>query len=470
MPRTIAVVGGGVAGLVAARTLLLTGASVIVLEATPAPGGAIRAGLLDDVTIDVGAEAFAITRPETRALIDELGLGDHVVSPRRSDAHLLLDDGLFPMPHAMLGVPTSLAADDVVAVLGPEAAAAAQALDAAPPTSADLADPTESLGSLVRRRMSPAVVDRILAPVVGGVHAMHPDLVEAEAVLPGLRAAAAQTGSLAAGAARLRAASGVPGAAIAGLRGGMSTLVTALADDVAARGGRIRTGAQVVAVDPHDGQWRVRTSDEELLVDDLVMAVDAPTATRLLAAVPTVAHALGAIGVGDVAVVALVVDSTALDDDPVGSGVLVGPGHPTVRAKALTHASAKWGWIREAYGPGRHLVRLSYGRDGRIDEAIDDLGAIAAADLVRITGADDAVVRDVQVVRWDRSLVHPAPGHRERVAAVRSAVDDVPHLAVVGAGLGGNGLAGTIATSASVTDQLAGQPAEHTMGDWHRDR
>lgn len=455
MPRTVAIVGGGVAGLVAARTLLQAGDDVTVLEAGPQPGGAIRAGALDGVTVDVGAEAFAITRPETRSLVEELGLGDLIVAPRRSDAHLLLADGLFAMPHAMLGVPTSLDAPDVIAVLGTEAAIHGARLDAEPLTEADVADPRVSLGALVRMRMGDAVVDRILAPVVGGVHAMHPDLVEAEAALPGLRAAAVQGGSLAAGAARLRAASGVPGAAIAGLRGGMSTLVTALADDVTARGGHLRPGTPVAGIHADGSRWLLELGDGTLRADAVVVAIDAPAAARLLADLPRSAHALGSISVGDVAVVALVVESARLDDDPVGSGVLVGAGHPTVHAKAMTHASAKWAWIREAYGPGRHLVRLSYGRDGRIDEPFDDLVEIATADLSRITGADDVVVRDTRVVRWDRSLVHPAPGHRERVASVRAAVADVPGLAVVGAGLGGNGLAGTIATGASVAEQLA---------------
>ena len=461
MPRSVAIVGGGVAGLVAARSLLANGDTVTVLEASSLPGGAIRSGLLDGVEVDVGAEAFAVTRPETRALIDDLGLADHVVAPRRSDAHLLLDDGMHAMPHAMLGVPTSLTAAEVVSVLGTDAAAAAELADSIPLTGGDLSDATMTLGDLVRMRMGEAVVDRILTPVVGGVHAMHPDLVEAESVIPGLRAAAVDADSLAAGAARLRAASGVPGAAIAGLRAGMSTLVDALARAVSVAGADMRTGAAVSAVVPDASRWIVRTMTDDLVVDAVVVAIDAPAAAHVLGAVPDVADALAAIAVGDVAVVALVVEAPGLDADPVGSGVLVGPGHPSVRAKAMTHASAKWDWIREAYGPGRHLVRLSYGRDGHISEPLDDLVGIAAADLAAITGVTDVTVLDARVVRWDRSLVRPAPGHRHRVAAVRATTAEVPGLAVVGAGLGGNGLAGTIATSASVAQQLA----DRTIGD-----
>ena len=50
--------------------------------------------------------------------------------------------------------------------------------------------------------------------------------------------------------------------------------------------------------------------------------------------------------------------------------MLVAPGSTpgAVRAKALTHATAKWPWlarrVRDAAGPGWHVVRLSYGRIG----------------------------------------------------------------------------------------------------------
>jgi oxygen-dependent protoporphyrinogen oxidase len=113
----------------------------------------------------------------------------------------------------------------------------------------------------------------------------------------------------------------------------------------------------------------------------------------------------------------------------------------------MTHVSAKWEWVRTAYGPGRHLVRLSYGRNGRVDEPMAELPEIALADLRAITGAEDIDVEESRVIRWDRSLVRPAPGHRDRVAAIRSATEAVTGLSVIGAGLGGNGLAGTIAAA-----------------------
>ena len=451
MARTIVVVGGGVAGLVAARQLAGEGHLVTVLEASDRTGGALRSATLAGVAVDVGAEAFAVTRPETRSLIDELGLATDVVTPRRSDARLLLPDGTYAMPHAMLGVPTDLLAPSVIDILGEEAAASARTLDSRAPGPLD---PEITLGALVRERMGDTVADRILTPVVAGVHAADPDLVECEAVIPGLLRALAETGSLAAAAARLRSASGVPGAAIAGLRGGMTTLVAALEQDVTRLGVDVRVGSPVRGVTRRGNGWSVTLDDATLATDDLVLAVDAPAAARLLDAERGPREALARIAVGDIAVVAMVLAAPELDDDPVGSGLLVAPGHPSVVAKALTHASAKWAWIREAYGPGRHLVRLSYGRDGRVQEGMDDLPAIARADVSAIFALDEPDVVDLRITRWDRSLVFPRSGHRDAVAGVREAVAAAPGLAVIGAGIGGNGLAGTIALARSVSEHL----------------
>jgi protoporphyrinogen/coproporphyrinogen III oxidase len=449
--RSVLVVGGGVAGLVAARALAEAQHDVLLVEASAYLGGAVRSTKLSGIDIDTGAEAFAVTRTETQRLIDELGFTPEVVAPRRSDARLLLSDGMYEMPHAMLGVPTNLSAMSVVKILGESAAAFAQELDSRTPS--DLSAET-TLGALVRDRMGEQVVDRILTPVVAGVHAAHPDLVECEAVIPGLVRAVMETGSLALAAEKLRSASGVPGAAIAGLRGGMTTLIKALEDDALSLGVNVEISAHVHEVSRTPDGWSAIVGNRTVFADDLVLAIDAPTAARMLVSEPEVRNALARIAVGDVAVVAMVLNAPQLDDDPVGSGLLVAPHHPTVTAKALTHVTAKWDWTRSAFGPARHLVRLSYGRDGVVEERFDDLPSIARADVSAIFGLDTPDVIDLTVTRWDRSLVFPRSGHRAAVEDVHTAVADTPRLAVIGAGLGGNGLAGTIALARSVSEQL----------------
>lgn len=448
---TVAVIGGGLGGLVAARDLARDGVDVQVFEASEIFGGSIRSAPFGSGSVDLGAEAFAVTRLDCLSLIDELGLADEVVYPRRSDARILIDDTTYALPESVLGLPTDLRSASVLALIGEAAAAHALRRDAETPTIS--LDPHVTLGHLARERMGDAVADRILTPIVGGVHAISPDLVEAEAILPGLLSALRAEGSLAGAARRLRA--GQPAATVAGLRGGMTTLVAALLGDLRRFEVALMPSARVTSVRCTKHGWAVMVGGARFEADALVIAVDARTAATLLSEESAVlGDRLLRISVGDVATVALLVASTDMDRDPVGSGVLVGPEHREVHAKALTHATAKWTWLREAFGPGHHVVRLSYGRDGRVAEDLSTLPDLALRDLRLITGIEVDRYDDVAVVGWRRSMVHQRVGHGEAVRSVRAAVDHYDTLAMATAGLGGNGLAGTVAQARTVIDQL----------------
>jgi len=444
------VIGGGLSGLLAARELARRGMQVTLFESARTFGGAIAGAELGGITTDIGAEAFAITRPEALELIAELGLADQVIAPARSDAHLWSEAGIAELPRSLMGIPCDLSDPALTKILSEKEIAAAQKLDEKD-FPADL-DPQITLGELVRLRMGEPVVRRMLTPVVAGVHAIDPDLVEAEAVIPGLLARCRAIGSLAGAADAMRSASGTPGSAINGLRGGMTTLINALVADL--EGVNVKSNRTVTAVRKSKTGWIVETADVSLRTDNVVLALSAPAARRVLRGQDRINAALEKFSVGDVAVVSLVVQSAKLDKAPVGSGVLVDPDQASVRAKALTHASAKWDWVKESFGPGTHLIRLSYGRDGVIEESLDELPDQARRDAERILGVKLPKVTDVKVTRWADSLVHQRVGHRQNVQALQEAVAAQEGLAIIGAGIGGNGIAGSIAYSRTLADQL----------------
>ena len=192
--------------------------------------------------------------------------------------------------------------------------------------------------------MGSRVLDRLVRPVVGGVHAADPDDLAVDAVAPGLPGALdGQRGSLARAVRSLRA-SAPAGSAVQGIAGGVHILVDALVADIEAHGGMLRTGATVRSLDDeHADRWVLATPSA---VDLLGLTVGRPDP--------------GA----QVTLVTLVLDAPALDAAPRGTGVLVAREATDVTAKALTHATAKWAWLAQAAGPGRHVVRLSYGRAG----------------------------------------------------------------------------------------------------------
>jgi len=457
------VVGGGVAGLVAARELALTGHAVTVVEAGVL-GGHVGTHEVDALRLDSGAESFATRSDAVAKLAGELGL--EVTYPAATPAWLHAGPGRdVPLPRTgLLGIPADPFETEVVAALGEAGAArAAQDLDA--PVDPALFGEGVTLGALVRSRLGAAALHALVTPVVSGVHSADPDALEADAVAPGLRAALRREGSLCRAAASLRAAAPA-GSAVAGLVGGMGTLVDALRDDLAARGVRSHEHTRVSAlerVEREDGArgWVVRAAGTakqgtsfEAWADRLVVATEGPTAVDLLAdSVPGLGELRPAEGAG-VSLVTLVVDLPELDGAPRGTGILVAPDAGDVVAKALTHASAKWPLLGKEAGPGRHVLRLSYGRltdeAARMADADDaTLVSQGVADAAALLGVDlgEADVLGADVVRHAGALPMATPGHRALLRSVAELVDGTEGLDVVGAWRSGTGLAAVVGST-----------------------
>ncbi|MEO7372804.1 MAG: FAD-dependent oxidoreductase, partial [Terrimesophilobacter sp.] len=105
---------------------------------------------------------------------------------------------------------------------------------------------------------------------------------------------------------------------------------------------------------------------------------------------------------GEIVLATLVVDVPGLDPAPRGTGLLVAPGAAGIRAKALTHATAKWQWLARKAGPHRHILRLSYN-----DVPVQGLEEIARTDAQRLLGVPIAAadVTGFARVSWPNRAV-----------------------------------------------------------------
>lgn len=307
--------------------------------------------------------------------------------------------------------------------------------------------------------MGRRVLERLVEPVVGGVHSADPGLLDVDVVAPGLRKGVREHGSLAAAVAAQRssgaAKAGVKaGSAVAGLRGGMHTLVTALVQDLRGRGVHLEAGVRAEAVTRTSKGWLISGPGHAFECEVLVVALDGPSAVSLLeAGLPALASHRPAKG-PDIRLVTLVLDFPELDSKPRGTGILVAPQTPGIQAKALTHATAKWEWLAAKAGPGTHVLRLSYGRSG---DSGGDAGRDSGTDqqLLNAALADASALLDVHlsetdvvgwdVVRWPGALPFASVGHKQRVDAIRSICAATGNLAIVGGWLSGNGLAAVVA-------------------------
>lgn len=435
------VVGGGIGGLTAARELAAAGVRPLVLEAGADLGGLVARGRIGGYDIDLGAESFALRRPEVGALCADLGLaveqpaaGSSVWAPGPDG----VERALRVPTGTLLGIPADPLADDVVAVLGVEAARrAAEDLELDPAVGADATD----LATLVAARMGTGVVERLLRPVAGGIHATDPADLAVDAVAPGLRAALRAHGSLA----RAVAATVPGGPAVGCVVGGMWRLTAALADEVRGHGGEVRTGAPVTAVTrAADGTWTVAVDGAApVRARRVVVATSGPEALELLAAaVPGPVPVLRAST--PVMHVTLLVRAAGLDAAPAGSGLLVAPTAQQVRAKALTHVSAKWAWLGRDLPEGLHVLRMSYGRPGDDPAELDAVDADRARrDAEVLLGMPLPEVLDSRTVRRDRGVPGTAAAD-PALAPVLARVGAADGLALTGAWVAGTGLAAVV--------------------------
>ena len=458
----VVVVGAGVAGLTVAHALARAGRRVVVLESSDEVGGLLRRGDLDGLAIDIGAESFATRTTGVADLIADAELAIEVVPPMPGGAHLAAmadaDVVRAPLPtRTVLGIPADPLAADVVRILGPEAAARVAAERELPATG-DGAEP--SLADLVAERCGPELVSRLVDPLCRSVYSQPAAALRLSRVQPALWQEFQRSGSLIAAADAVASASRT-GSAVAGLAGGMWRLPVALRAAAEASGATVRTGVAVrtvragatgVTVESTAGRFTARAvvvatgtrAAAAVLAESGETAADDPRTDTTLDAAALGAPAPGATTLDAaraerVRVVAALVRSRALDEHPVGSGVIVAPDVPS-RAKALTHANAKWPWLGDALGhrhPHHHVVRMS-ARDGSapgLETPADLAREIALLTGIPLTTAD--VVATASAVYDDAVAAPPVTPERR---------GELAHLGIhlAGASVAGTGLASVV--------------------------
>jgi oxygen-dependent protoporphyrinogen oxidase len=422
------VVGGGLAGLLAAYEASNAGKSVVLYEATKHYGGAIASIDIMGIKVDAGAESFATTRPEALSLIKELGLSDLLVTPERSDARIFNQGQSFLIPHGMMGIPSDLTDPNTIALLGDEEAAYAAELDSLPWNITD----ERTLGAVVAKRLGPLVVEKIVNPVVAGVHASDSYLLEMESVL----------GSLHKAVKNLRGSASIPGSAVAGINGGVNLITWKLFLLLKERGVKIIQNSPVSNVF-FDGSWKVVVNDQLISSDYLVIATNPISGASILSGFKDLAESLSEIHSVDVALVLLAIRAPELAAAPLGSGALIADQGFNITAKASTHVTAKWAWVKDLT-EGIDLIRLSYGRNGVVDPSDTNLLESAGRDVAILYGLDHPEILQASVIRWPNSLIQARIGHQDILQKIEQTLLQYPGLMIVGSGVSGNGIAGVI--------------------------
>jgi len=442
----VAVLGGGITGL-AAAWYLRDKADVTVLEGSDRLGGKIRTERFAGLDVDVGPDSFLARIPYAADLCRDIGLGDDLVTPATGKAYIWTRGKLRPIPEAtVLGVPSRLrplAKSGVVSRRG----VARAALDAVLPRPRSCSD-DRSITDVVGARFGREVVDRLVDPLLGGIHAGRSDRLSLDTNAPDV-AHAARSRSLMKGLREHLAGAPSSGPVFLTIRQGLGALVDRLEKELRAQGVDIWREHPVTWLErKEDGRYRVGPS---IVADAVIVAVPAPAAARVLErGRADVAAVLRGVNHSSVVTVTLAYPKMRMPLD--GSGFLV----PRVDGRLLTACtwlSAKWSHL----DAGRYTVlRASAGRYGDERSLHVDDGALVDHLHSELADAMGLTARpvDARVDRWHDGFPQYEPGHGERIMQIEGALHDIPGVAIAGAAYRGVGITSCIQQGAQAAAEV----------------
>lgn len=452
----VVVVGGGISGLATAYWLAVEHeVDVVVLEAGDRAGGKVSTQLLAGKPVDTGPDAFLSRGQDLAELVSRVGLADDVVRPLPGGAFIWSRGRLRPIPQGgAFGIPDRVLPLVRSRLLSPAGVLRA-GLDLVRPRTTLAADPT--VAEVVRPRLGDQVVERIVQPLLGGVHAGSVDRLSARSTVPEVVELARSGRSLVLALRRRRRAAPrptePPPPPLVSLRGGLSRLVDALVDAVGET--RVVRGAPVTAVRRTAAGWQVDTAGRSLVAREVVLAAPAGASAEVVSGErPELAAELQGIEYVGVATVTLALPRAAVRE-LVGTGFLVPPAEGALLV-GCTWLTSKWPQLADAECV---LLRCMVGRDGdqrwaSMTDAV--LVAAVRGDLARAMGLTTMPTESL-VQRWPRGIPQYVVGHADRLDRIDALVPEGLHL--TGAAYRGSGLAACVASARHTAATVAGRLA-----------
>lgn len=459
-PRVV-IVGGGISGLATAHYIqsrLGDQVKLTLIEAGPKLGGKVSTESFGGHQVDVGPDALLVRVPAMAALLEDLGFGDQLVAPSTLGAYIWSRSQLRRIPTGtMFGVPDRLVSLLKSRLLSPLGLARA-ALDLVLPRRPASDDP--SIADLVAPRLGSQVFDRLVEPLLGGVHAGRATELSARSTVPEIAALAAKNRSLYLGLLRLRrhAKPKSGGPVLVTLAGGLGRLVEALTERLADADLRVNSAVRLVAREG-DG-YRVELVDgESITADAVVLATPAYASAGLLADMaPEIAAVLGEVPYVDVATIWLAYPRSAMGRPLDGTGFLVPPEEDKFLV-GCTWSGAKWSHLAD---DDLVLIRGMVGRRGDTRwMSMDDETMVRRVhdELVESMGLTSGPV-DQSVQRWPQAMPQYLVGHAARLAALDAGLTHLPRLYLTGASYRGVGIASCVADAERKAQDVARDVSE----------
>jgi oxygen-dependent protoporphyrinogen oxidase len=444
----VAVIGGGITGLICARRLSQKGVRVILFESSSMLGGQIRSVRIAEHDIDLGAEAIHISAPGMSALVSEVGLSDGLIKSNPGMSWLWTNNGLRRLPEGVgPSGPRRLrpVLQSRVMSLSGLVRAGLEPFMLRSKLRGDI-----GVGQYVGKRFGSQVVERLVDPVLGSLHAGDVYGLSLRAITPELAAIADQRRSIMLS---RRGQKTGPPMSFATWAGGLTTLTQSMLNET---GVDIQTLTTVESVEIlPSGRYVVKTlTAGPTEVDAVVFTVSARVAAKIVRSLShTATVLLEKIRYASVATVIVAYPKTAIAGLKAfqGTGLLV-PSSRGRLLKAATFVSTKWSHMTD---PDVVLVRLSCGRaNEKVIGTMTDEELVARLhlDLADATGMKVAPF-DSFVQRWPNAIPQMEIGHLELVSKIREDLAFFKGIHLAGSSYDGLGIAACLRSGAKAATE-----------------
>lgn len=461
--QRVAVIGGGITGLSAARHLVQHAphTQVLLIESTDRLGGKIITERVDDFVIEGGPDSFLSRKPRGVGLASELGLRNHLHGTNESARRTYVSrhGRLYRLPEGLSGlIPSRLApllSSDLLSPLGK----LRMGLDYfIPPRRVD---EEESLGAFMRRRFGAEAYECLIEPLLSGIYGGDGDQLSLDATFPNLRQAEREHGGLIKHMLAVKQASAQPTQPreatqwppFVTLHDGMGELIGALEAELNEVDIRRCTRVTRIAHEPgHPGYRLVLDRGETLAVNAMILATPAFITADLVSDIaPEAAQALRQIPYASVATLSLAYPLSQVPHPLDGYGYIV-PRSEAGPVLACTWTSTKY----DHRAPqGMALLRAFVGRagsDGVVDRSDEDLLQVARQELGTVLGIT-APPHLYRVFRWAKGMPQYTLGHLGRLEAIEHSIRAHPGLFVAGSAYRGVGIPDCITSGESAAVQ-----------------
>lgn len=449
--RNIVIIGGGITGLSAAFYLQQESKrkqepiKLKLIEASERLGGKIKTMKRDGFTIEQGPDSLLSRKPAIVELTKELGLEDEMIFNETGSSFILVDGKLHPMPAGtFMGVPK-----EEKAIVDTEIFTEAGKKRALEELEIPKGEPVEdqSLGLFMRRRFGDEAVNRLIAPMLAGIHSGDIDAMSLMAIYPLFYELEQKYGSVMKGlqehmpnkpVTKEKRSSGI----FFTFKDGLETLVHQLHEKLAAD--TVSTGVAAEQIVKTDFGYEIYLeSGEKLAAEAVILATEHSAVPNLFCDHPFLQE-LKQIPAVSTANVVMAFDGDAIENDLDGTGFQVAR-EGDIEITACTWTNKKW---PSTTPENKVLLRVYVGSPEKqafmklSDEVLTELVLDELKKVMTIKADPQFTV----VTRWKDARPQYQVGHRKFIQRIRDELStQLPGIQIIGSSYDGAGIPDCVA-------------------------